>query len=74
MRDIDGIDVLIEHLRDQQQKARAGRADSIVKPPVAAGDELPPDEELSELEALLAAEGGAPVGVIDEEDEDELEK
>lgn len=72
MRDIDGIDVLIEHLRDQQQKARAGRADSIVKPPVAAGDEMPPDEELSELEALLAAEGGAPVGE-EEEDEDEKE-
>lgn len=79
MRDIDGIDVLIEYLREQQKQARGARADGIVKPPIEeVGDEMPADAELGELEAMLAAEGGgAPmIGVVaeEEEDEDELER
>lgn len=73
MRDIDGIDVLIEYLREQQKQARGARADSIVKPPMAeAGDEMPADAELGELEAMLAADGG-PMAGEEEEDEDEKE-
>ncbi len=57
---MDPDEVVIEYLRGKLAKARAGRADSILKPPaeapVEAGAEDP--EQMAQLEALMQESPG----------------
>lgn len=74
MREMDGIDVLIEHLRQQQQAARAGRADALLRPPADVPADTPTApvepgvDEMAELEAALAE---TPLSPKEEDDETE---